>query len=67
MRTRITELFGISHPVVLAPMGGVAGGLGIVGCGYGDPKAGYGSPDWVAEQFDSAGNERAAPGSSPGA
>ena len=26
MRTRITEMFGIDHPVVLAPMGGVAGG-----------------------------------------
>ena len=27
MRTRVTELFGINHPIVLAPMGGVAGGV----------------------------------------
>jgi bifunctional non-homologous end joining protein LigD len=26
MRTRLTELFGIDRPIVLAPMGGVAGG-----------------------------------------
>jgi nitronate monooxygenase len=69
MRTRLTELFGIDHPVVLAPMGGVAGGtlaaavaraggLGLIGCGYGDPKAGYGSTAWIDEQFDAAGNEK---------
>ncbi|HZP92560.1 MAG TPA: nitronate monooxygenase [Burkholderiales bacterium] len=43
-----TELFGLSHPIALAPMGVVAGGelaaavsnaggLGFVGGGYGDP------------------------------
>jgi len=43
MKTRLTELLGIKHPVILAPMGGVsevplvtavcnAGGLGILGC-----------------------------------
>jgi nitronate monooxygenase len=73
MRTRITEMFGIDHPVVLAPMGGVAGGalaaavtraggLGLIGCGYGDPKAGYGSPEWIEAQFDAAGNERVGAG-----
>ncbi|MGD9536333.1 MAG: NAD(P)H-dependent flavin oxidoreductase [Alphaproteobacteria bacterium] len=73
MRTKITETFGITHPVVLAPMGGVAGGalaaavaraggLGIIGCGYGDPKAGYGSPEWIAEQFDMAGDQRVGAG-----
>jgi nitronate monooxygenase len=46
--TALTELFGLRHPIVLAPMGGVAGGhlaaavsnagaLGLVGGGYGDP------------------------------
>lgn len=69
MQTQVTELFGIDHPVLLAPMGGVAGGalaaavaraggLGIIGGGYGDPRAGYGSREWLSEQFDAAGNER---------
>ncbi len=46
--TALTEMFGLLHPIVLAPMGGVsgghlaatvsnAGGLGLVGGGYGDP------------------------------
>lgn len=45
--TALTEMFGLEHPIVLAPMGGVsggrlaaavsnAGGLGLVGGGYGD-------------------------------
>jgi nitronate monooxygenase len=49
IRTPFTELFQIDHPLVLAPMGGVsggalaaavseAGGLGLVGGGYGDPR-----------------------------
>ncbi len=48
IRTALTEMFGLEHPIVLAPMGGVsggrlaaavsnAGGLGLVGGGYGDP------------------------------
>ena len=46
--TELTAMFGLTHPIVLAPMGGVsggrlaaavsnAGGLGLVGGGYGDP------------------------------
>lgn len=46
--TALTEMFGLDHPIVLGPMGGVAGGrlaaavsnaggLGMVGGGYGDP------------------------------
>ena len=73
MRTRITELFGIRHPVVLAPMGGVAGGalaaavaraggLGLIGCGYGDPRAGYGSVEWIDGEFQAAGNEKVGAG-----
>jgi len=45
--TALTEMFGLAHPIVLAPMGGVSGGylaatvsnvggLGLVGGGYGD-------------------------------
>jgi nitronate monooxygenase len=48
IRTALTERFGLEYPIVLAPMGGVAGGrlaaavsnagaLGLVGGGYGDP------------------------------
>ncbi len=49
IHTALTQLFGIEHPIVLAPMGGVsggrlaaavsnAGGLGLVGGGYGDAE-----------------------------
>lgn len=73
MKTKITELFGIRHPIVLAPMGGVAGGalaaavaraggLGLIGCGYGDPAAGYGSPEWIDGEFAAAGNEKVGAG-----
>lgn len=48
IKTALTERFDLEHPIVLAPMAGVAGGalaaavgnagaLGIVGGGYGDP------------------------------
>ena len=48
IRTALTEAFGLEYPIVLAPMGFVAGGrlaaavsnaggLGLVGGGYGDP------------------------------
>ncbi len=53
--TRLTEMFGLSAPIVLAPMGAVsggqlaaavsnAGGLGLVGGGYGDPE-------WLAREI----------------
>jgi nitronate monooxygenase len=46
--TALTAMFGLQHPIVLGPMGGIsgghlaatvsnAGGLGLVGGGYGDP------------------------------
>lgn len=67
--TAITRLLGITHPVVLAPMGGVsggrlaaavtaAGGFGIIGGGYGDPKAGYGGAEFMEREFRAAGNAR---------
>jgi len=55
LSTRLTERFGLSHPVISAPMafaaGGRlatavsdAGGLGLIGGGYGDK-------DWLTEQL----------------
>ncbi len=56
--TRLTEFFGIEHPIVLAPMAGIsggrlaaavtsAGGLGLIGGGYGDAE-------WLRREFDRA-------------
>lgn len=55
VRTALTRLLGLQHPVLLAPMAGVsgghlaasvsrAGGLGLIGGGYGDGA-------WLAEQL----------------
>lgn len=60
--TALTRRLGIDFPIVSAPMafaaGGklasavsAAGGLGLIGGGYGDA-------DWLAEQFRAAGNFR---------
>jgi nitronate monooxygenase len=65
--TALTRLLGITHPIILAPMGGVAGGklaaavsqaggFGIIGGGYGDLRAGYGGKSFMDEQFRAAGN-----------
>ncbi|HTN95600.1 MAG TPA: nitronate monooxygenase [Nordella sp.] len=65
--TALTRLLGVTHPIILAPMGGVAGGklaaavsqaggFGMIGGGYGNPKAGYGGTAWMDEQFRAAGN-----------
>jgi nitronate monooxygenase len=62
LRTRLTERFELDHPVILAPMGFVAGGrlaaavseaggLGLVGGGYGDER-------WLQEQLSAAGSHR---------
>ncbi len=62
LSNRLTTLLGIQHPIVLAPMafasGGVlagavskAGGLGLIGGGYGDPT-------WIDEQFRAAAGAR---------
>ncbi|BAH48808.1 putative oxidoreductase [Rhodococcus opacus B4] len=56
LQNRFTEKFGIEHPIVLAPMDYVsdwrlasavaeAGGLGLIGGGYGDES-------WLHDQFD---------------
>lgn len=60
--TRLTELLGVQHPILLAPMDLVAdgrlaasvsraGGFGIIGGGYGDA-------DWLAREMDAAGDAR---------
>lgn len=62
MRTRLTEFFGIRHPVLLAPMAQVsggrlaaavtaAGGLGLIGGGYGEPE-------WLQAQIHEANGAR---------
>jgi nitronate monooxygenase len=62
LQTRLNERLGIPHPILLAPMavmsGGIlsaavsnAGGLGIIGGGYGDAE-------WLEQQFRAAGNAR---------
>lgn len=62
LATRLTERLGIEHPILSAPMalagGGAlaaavtrAGGLGLIGGGYGDG-------DWLEGQFTAAGNTR---------
>jgi nitronate monooxygenase len=65
-RTALTDLLGLEHPIILAPMGlvaggalaaavGRAGGLGLIGPGYmGD--------DWINAEFDAAGNQRVGAG-----
>ncbi len=60
--TRLTERLGIEHPILSAPMGFAAGGrlaaamsnaggLGLIGGGYGDGE-------WLEREFAAAGNAR---------
>lgn len=62
MRTRLTDAFDLSYPIVSAPMAFAAGGrlaaavshagaLGLIGGGYGDA-------DWLDGAFAEAGNAR---------
>ena len=62
LRTRLTERFRLDHPIISAPMGWVAGGrlaaavsaaggLGLIGGGYGDEA-------WLREQIEAAGDAR---------
>lgn len=62
LRTALTDLLGIQHPIIGAPMAGVAGGalaaavsqaggLGLIGGGYIDP-------DWIERERMAAGNAR---------
>jgi nitronate monooxygenase len=62
LKTPLTELLEIRHPVILAPMAWVsggalaaavsaAGGLGLIGGGYGEAE-------WIEAEFAAAGNQR---------
>lgn len=62
IHTPLCDLFGIEHPVLLAPMAHVsggalaaavshAGGLGLIGGGYGDA-------DWITRECAAAGDAR---------
>lgn len=62
LRTRLTEFLNIRHPILLAPMGSIAGGrlaaavtdaggLGLIGGGYGEEA-------WLTREFAAAGNRR---------
>ncbi len=62
LSTALTDLLDIEHPVLLAPMGATAGGrlaaavtgaggLGLIGGGYGDEA-------WIEREFAAAGNAR---------
>lgn len=62
IETRLTRRLKIQHPIILAPMGSAsggalasavtnAGGLGLIGGGYGDAT-------WIEDQFRAAGNAR---------
>src|ERR1041384_7172286 len=62
LHTRLTERFEIEHPIISAPMGMTAGGrlaaavsnaggLGLIGGGYGDRA-------WLEREFAAAGNAR---------
>lgn len=61
LKTRLTERMGLRHPIISAPMafaaGGrlaaavsAAGGLGLIGGGYGDAN-------WITQEFRAAGNQ----------
>ncbi len=62
LTTRLTEFFGIEHPILAAPMAMIsggrlaaavtrAGGLGLIGGGYGDS-------DWLQREFGLADGTR---------
>lgn len=62
MYTALNEMFAIEHPILLAPMGNVsggalaaavsnAGGLGLIG-------AGYGNREWLTRELENAGEAR---------
>ena len=69
LRTSLTERLGIRHPVLLAPMGGsaggalaaavsAAGGLGLIGGGQGTGGQGQTGREWIEGQFAASGNQR---------
>ncbi|MGD1223492.1 NAD(P)H-dependent flavin oxidoreductase [Streptomyces krungchingensis] len=63
LSTAFTELFGVQHPIALAPMGGSAGGAlaGAVsrGGGLGLLGSGNGDQDWLARELPVLAEESA--------
>jgi nitronate monooxygenase len=60
--TILTQRLGIAHPILLAPMGFVAGGalaaaVSAAG-GFGMIGGGYADPDWLAREYAAAGHAR---------
>lgn len=55
LTTAFTELFGVRHPIALAPMGGSAGGALAAavsrGGGFGMLGSGNGDPEWLAREL----------------
>jgi len=64
LRSALTDMFGIEHPIVLAPMGGVAGGRLAAavaeGGGLGMIGGGRGNADWLRREcgLAASGTER---------
>src|SRR3984957_9591539 len=62
IRTRLTEALGIRVPILSAPMGFVAGGklaAAVTGAGgLGIIGGGYGETDWLDRELAAAGNAR---------
>ncbi|MEO3889647.1 nitronate monooxygenase [Nonomuraea sp. B5E05] len=62
LSTAFTELFGVEHPIALAPMGGSAGGALTAavsrGGGLGLLGSGNGAQDWLARELAVLADER---------
>jgi nitronate monooxygenase len=62
LQTRLTARLGIKHPILLAPMGSIAGGrlAGAVSAagGLGLIGGGYGETSWLEQEFAAAGDQR---------
>jgi Nitronate monooxygenase len=62
LRTKLTELLGIRHSVLLAPMGGTAGGRLAAAVsdagGLGQIGGGRNNAEWLEREFAAAGNQR---------
>lgn len=58
MKTRLTQEYNLSHPIVLAPMGGVSGGKLAAAVanagGFGFIGGGYGSLDFIRSEYSLA-------------